>query len=253
MPRESSRSSVPRPASEVADQLVAITRRLSRQVARLRFGGKVATVYNPLTYAWAAHEQYLRRYGGRRGVTLLIGMNPGPWGMVQTGVPFGEVSAARDWLGIDGAIGRPAVEHPKRPVLGYQCGRNEVSGARFWGWARQRYHRPERFFDHFFVWNYCPLSFMVDSGANLTPDKLAAAEREPLFRACDRALSELVRLIEPRLVVGIGKFAEARARLALAEVEAPIGTVLHPSPASPLANRDWAGQAERQLRALGAL
>ena len=126
---------MPEPRAATADELVAITLRLSRRVSRLRFGGKVDTVYNPLQYAWAAHEQYLRRYGGRRGVVLMIGMNPGPWGMVQTGVPFGEVAAARDWLAIDGEVGRPRIEHPKRPVLGYQCTRNEVSGARFWGWA----------------------------------------------------------------------------------------------------------------------
>ena len=244
---------VPHKQPNPVDELIAITRRLSRQVAALKFAGKVAYVYNPSRYARAAHEQYLSRYGGRRGVTLLVGMNPGPWGMVQTGVPFGEVTAARDFLAIDGRVGRPRRQHPKRPVLGYDCTRNEVSGARLWGWAEQRFGTPEEFFSSFFVWNYCPLAFLIDSGANLTPDKLSVDERAALYKVCDRALLDLVRLIDPRMVIGVGKFAEARARIALAGLEAPIGTILHPSPASPLANKGWASQAEAQLKELGAL
>jgi single-strand selective monofunctional uracil DNA glycosylase len=32
---------------------------------------------------------------------------------------------------------------------------------------------------------------------------------------------------------------------------APVGQVLHPSPASPKANRGWAAQADAELAALG--
>jgi single-strand selective monofunctional uracil DNA glycosylase len=245
----SSRSRSPQP---VGDQLVAIADRLAGAVEALRFAGKVAHVYNPLRYARGAHAQFLQRYA-RRGASLLVGMNPGPWGMMQTGVPFGEVGVVRDWLAIDGAIKRPAHEHPMRPILGYDCRRSEVSGARLWGWARDRFDTPEAFFSRFFVWNYCPLAFLVASGANLTPDKLPQAEREPLYAACDVALAEVAALLEPPLVIGIGAFAEARARSALAARELPVATVLHPSPASPRANRGWALQVEAQLRALGAL
>jgi single-strand selective monofunctional uracil DNA glycosylase len=173
--------------------------------------------------------------------------------MAQTGVPFGEVGAVRDWLGIDAAIERPAREHAKRPILGYACPRSEVSGARLWGWARDRFGEPEEFFARFFVWNYCPLAFLVDSGANLTPDKLPRDERDALYAACDHALAEIVALLSPPMVIGIGAFAEARARAALPDGGPPVATVLHPSPASPLANRGWAPQAEAQLARLGAL
>jgi len=183
-------------------------------------------------------------------------MNPGPWGMAQTGVPFGEIGLVRDWLGIVGAVGKPPEEHPKRPIEGFECSRSEVSGRRLWGWARERFGSPERFFERFFVWNYCPLVFMEESGRNRTPDKLPVTEREPLFAACDEALRRAVETLEPAWVVGIGKFAETRASEALAErLESGAGTcvggILHPSPASPAANRGWAAQAERQLRSLG--
>jgi single-strand selective monofunctional uracil DNA glycosylase len=231
--------------------LAEIARELGAAVDRQRFTDPVTHVYNPLNYAWAAHEQYLERYGSAPKEVLFLGMNPGPWGMAQTGVPFGEVAAVRDWLGIDAEIGRPDNEHPKRPVTGLACTRSEVSGARLWGWAREVFGTPEEFFECFFIANYCPLSFMEESGRNRTPDKLPACEREPLLEACDRALRRTAESLEPRLVIGIGAFAEKQAERALDGLDLSIGRILHPSPASPAANRGWAEQATAQLRELG--
>lgn len=229
--------------------LVAISRELSTRVDALAFPS-VPVVYNPLDYARAPHEAYLERWGATSPrEVVMVGMNPGPFGMAQTGVPFGEVGFARDWLGLEAPVRRPAVEHPKKPVLGFECRRNEASGQRLWGWARERFGTPEAFFRRFFVWNYCPLCFMEEGGRNRTPDKLPAQERLALYAACDRALARVTAHLRPRLVVGIGKFAEERARAALSGVA--VGTILHPSPASPSANRGWARQAERQLAALG--
>ncbi|HJR70833.1 MAG TPA: uracil-DNA glycosylase family protein [Gammaproteobacteria bacterium] len=231
--------------------LIAISRALSERVAPLRFADPVCRVYNPLDYAREPHELYLGRYGGGEKEVLLIGMNPGPFGMAQTGVPFGDVTMVRDWLEIDAPVGRPPDEHPKRPVLGFDCPRAEVSGTRLWGWARDRFGTPERFFARFLVANYCPLAFIEASGRNLTPDKLPAEEQRALSSACDEALREVVRLLRPRIVIGVGGFAERRARVALVDENVTIGAILHPSPASPLANRGWAQAVERQLEELG--
>jgi single-strand selective monofunctional uracil DNA glycosylase len=171
--------------------------------------------------------------------------------MAQTGVPFGDVTMVRDWLGIVAPVGKPRDEHPKRPVAGFDCHRSEVSGTRLWGWARDRFRTAQRFFERFFVANYCPLVFMESSGANRTPDKLPAAEQQAVTAACDEALLAVVRLLRPRIVIGVGGFAERRARSALAGQDVAVGTILHPSPASPLANRGWAGTVERQLAELG--
>ena len=217
----------------------------------LRFGRPTACVYNPLVYARRSHEAYLRSYAVEGADAILLGMNPGPWGMAQTGVPFGEVGLVRDFLSIDERVERPAVEHPKRPIEGFACTRSEVSGRRLWGWARDRYHTPRRFSRVFLVSNYCPLVFMEESGRNRTPDKLPSREREPLFEACDEALRRLVAWCGPRLVIGVGAFATGRARVALGDLGLPVGTILHPSPASPAANQGWDRQAERQLLALG--
>ncbi|MAF64478.1 MAG: single-stranded DNA-binding protein [Planctomycetes bacterium] len=227
------------------------SRALSRAVGSLSFGAPVTHVYNPLAYARASHEEYLRRYAKPGCEALLLGMNPGPWGMAQTGVPFGEVAHVRDWLGISAPVKRPEPEHPARPVLGFDCERSEVSGARLWGWARSRFETPEAFFDRFFLWNFCPLAFLEESGRNRTPDKLPIHEREPLFAACDRGLERIVAHLQPRIVIGVGRFASDQAARVLEGAEVALGTILHPSPASPIANRGWAAQAERQLADLG--
>ncbi len=232
--------------------LVATSRRLVRAVEPLEFGPPVAAVYDPLVYARAPHEAYLERYGeAAPREVLLVGMNPGPFGMAQTGVPFGDVAMVRDWLRIGGEVTKPAGEHPKRPVEGFGSVRSEVSGTRLWSWARDRYRTPARFFRRFFVWNYCPLAFLEAGGRNRTPDRLPPSERAPLFAACDEALRSVADHLAPQVVVGIGAFAEARAREALADRALRIGRVLHPSPASPAANRDWPRRMDEDLATLG--
>ena len=230
---------------------VRASRELAAAAGRLRFARPAAFVYNPLEYAWEPHRAYLERWGTGPREVLLLGMNPGPFGMAQTGVPFGEVASVRDWMGVSGPVGRPEKECPKRPVRGFSCPRSEVSGARLWGWARARYGAPGRFFERFFVLNYCPLVFMDEGGRNITPDKLAPAQRSALEAVCDDALRAMADYYRPGLVVGVGKFAEAQAARALAGTGCRVGSILHPSPASPAANRGWAAAAERQLAALG--
>lgn len=231
--------------------LSSVTARLRKDVDALSFGAPVTHVYDPLDYARRPHERYLERWGTGPKEAVFVGMNPGPFGMAQTGVPFGEVALVRDFVGVEATVDKPRKEHPKRPIEGFACTRSEVSGARFWGWAKQRWQTPERFFARFFVINYCPLVFMEESGKNRTPDKLPASEREPLYAACDRALAKMIEALAPRFVIGIGAFAEQRAREALAGKDVTIGTILHPSPASPLANKGWAEKAEAQLVAMG--
>ena len=248
-------TSIPNPSgmNTRADELKAIHRAMSAELDTLRFGLPITHVYNPLVYAREPAERYFEWVGSGPIEAVFVGMNPGPYGMAQTGVPFGTVSLVRDWLGIEGKVGKPEHEHPRRPVQGFACPREEVSGTRLWGWALARFGTPQRFFERFFVANYCPLVFMEASGRNRTPDKLSAAERKGLFEACDRALAGVIDTLSPGMVIGIGKFAEDRARSLLRGRGIPVGRILHPSPASPIANRGWREQAEKQLLDLGVL
>ncbi len=235
----------------VSERIVESSRQLRLAVNRIRFAPPVSHVYNPLDYAWAAHEAYLRRYATSTRRVVFLGMNPGPFGMAQSGVPFGEIAAVRDWLGIREDIGKPAKEHPKRPVLGFDCPRSEVSGRRLWGLFANQFGSPQRFFKEHLVMNYCPLAFIESSGRNRTPDKLAPTERVALFKACDDHLREIVCILEPEWLVGVGEFAAKRAEQVFPDSAVKIGRILHPSPASPAANRNWAVLATRQLQALG--
>jgi len=230
------------------------TAELCAELKPLKFGAPVTHVYNPLVYAQKAHDLYLERYGSSPKRILYLGMNPGPYGMAQTGVPFGEVSLVRDWLGIDAPVGKPSRVHPKRPIEGFACKRSEVSGARLWGALKTRYQSPQRFFKHAFIANYCPLVFMEDSGRNRTPDKLPRPERERLFAACDRYLARVVVALKPKYVIGVGKFAADRAHDALQgiqETAVQVSTIPHPSPANPAANRGWLPLVDAALEPLG--
>ena len=231
--------------------MTAAARELSGAVSALRFGEPVTHVYNPLDYAWGSHEQYLNLAATGKKKVVFLGINPGPFGMAQTGVPFGEIAAVRDWIGIDAPISKPKNEHPKRPVDGLACNRSEVSGRRLWGLFAERFDSAEVFFTDHFIANHCPLVFMEETGRNRTPDKLPAAEADPLMAVCDSHIRDVVEILKPEWLVAVGGFAEKRAEIALKGLKVRIGKILHPSPASPAANRGWAEQATRQMKAQG--
>lgn len=235
----------------MSQPLIEISRRLSLALKSLNFASPVHTVYNPLDYAWENFRLYLERWGRRPKRVVYLGMNPGPWGMAQTGIPFGDVESVGNWLGLDGQIRQPEGMHPKRPILGLECPRVEVSGSRLWGWVRDRWGQPDAFFEENFVLNYCPLVFMEVGGKNRTPVNLPADERRPLEALCDQALAETIDSLDPEWIIGIGAFAENRAARVCGGSRRRIAKILHPSPASPAANRGWREQAEAQLERQG--
>lgn len=235
-----------------SERLIRAAEVMRKGLRGMKFSEPVAAVYNPLEYAWERHREYLERFGAGRKRVLFLGMNPGPYGMAQTGVPFGEVAAVRDWMGISGEVGRPEREHPKRPISGFGCERSEVSGRRLWGLFAELYGTAEEFFRNHFVVNFCPLIWMSATGANLTPDKLSRDEMGPVEEVCREHLAEVIGVLEPEILVGVGGFAEKQLAAVRGGGEV-LGKILHPSPASPAANRDFLGVAERQLRDLGVL
>ena len=228
--------------------LIKSVRKLNENISKLTFCEPTAFVYNPLEYAWIIHEQYLKLGGQGKKNVVFLGMNPGPYGMAQTGVPFGEVSAVRDWMGLLGDVKKPGREHPKRPIEGLECPKSEVSGRRLWGMFGEKFPKAEDFFREHFVTNYCPLVFMEENGKNRTPDKLPSLEKKPLEEICDQHLREVVEILKPEWLIGVGGFAQKRAEEALAGIQVKVGKILHPSPASPAANRGWSEAATKQLQ-----
>ena len=99
-------------------ELIAAASRLrdgSQSIAtRMVSEGVADLVYNPLNYAWNVHEEFIRRTGGNGAKCILLGMNPGPHGMGQMGIPFAATSVVRDLIGITGiSVAKPEIIHPK--------------------------------------------------------------------------------------------------------------------------------------------
>jgi single-strand selective monofunctional uracil DNA glycosylase len=239
----------------MSEILQKAAKKLIRDLSGLKFSAPVTTTYNPLVYAWEPHRIYLEKFAIGKKRVIFLGMNPGPWGMAQTGVPFGEVTAVSDWMGISTLVASPENEHPKRRIQGFGCPKSEVSGRRLWGLFSERYPDANDFFAEHFVANFCPLVWMAESGKNITPDQLPKSEYSPVEAACRWYLAQMIQEMQPEYLVGVGTFAEKQFRDTIHEhlpaYSAKIGKILHPSPSSPIANRGWAEAATKQLTEIG--
>lgn len=236
-----------------AEQILLATDKLIEELKPLHFHSPVTHTYNPLIYARKSYETYIKRFANTPKRVLYLGMNPGPYGMAQTGIPFGEITAVKQWLGINCPVGKPQNEHPKRPISGFDCPRSEVSGRRLWGLFASLYPNAAAFFTESFVANYCPLVWMSETGSNIPPDKLPLSERIPVEAACQRYLIATIKVLNPEILIGIGAYAQKQLQRAAKELpnyHFTIGTILHPSPASPLANKQWDSLPQKQLAAL---
>jgi len=235
------------------EELIAAARELASAMDQLVFDAPVAYTYNPLTYAWAGHEAYIRKFATGKKKVLYLGMNPGPFGMAQTGVPFGEIAAVTLWMGINAPIAQPPATHPKRPIQGFSCPRSEVSGRRLWGLFEEMYGSAEAFFADAYVANYCPLIWMSESGANIPPTQLPKEQVAQIDAACQRHLVRIIEILEPQYLIGVGGYALKQLELAAATIPEhtfTLGTILHPSPASPVANKCWPEKPRQQIRAI---
>ncbi|XP_038049437.1 single-strand selective monofunctional uracil DNA glycosylase-like [Patiria miniata] len=250
-------AAVPTSSGGIADRFLSeLVAPFNRDVAGMKFGKPVEYVYNPLEYASEPHEDFIRKYCNSTKEVLFLGMNPGPFGMAQNGVPFGERDSVNDFLGIKGNVGKPPKEHPKRQIVGLSCDRKEVSGSRFWGLWKSLCKTPEAFFRHAFVYNHCSLVFMSETGKNITPPGMLVGARKQIVELCDTFICKMIQLLEVKVVVGIGKFAEERAKKALAAggVEGVrVVTIMHPSPINPAANKGWDEAVIKQLTQLDLL
>lgn len=269
--------------------LVHETRVFSDALDRLPLPAGVSHVYNPLAYMRRAHERYLERFvpcmyeqvAPRTILTtapsprpyLILGMNPGPWGMVQTGVPFGDVATARSLLLYD-TPPQPELErvslHPNRPVQGFACTRREASGERLWGGLSQVWAGgPVDVLRDAFAMNYCPLAYFAgdEQGTNVTPDAFAKSgphrDREyakALDALCGEYLGRVIEAMGTRVVLAVGRYAEFKARMAQAVLcvsstrpKLQVVYLTHPSPLATRSAEQWAEMAQSTMKAAGVL
>jgi len=241
----------------LSEKILSIEVELAKYLTNLNYTrSPVRYISNPIDHAHQPHKMFLEKYLDGEKSVLFLGMNPGPWGMCQTGVPFGDIMSCESFLGIVAEVNKCVPgQHPKRPILGFSCKRKEVSGSRFWTFFKSICGRPENFFKSCFVLNYCPLAFMKDSGKNIGAAELSKELRDQVNQACDVALHRILGLLNVKLVVGVGKFAEGRAKSVIKEydLDISVGNLMHPSPINPAANKGWDKIAYTTLQDLGLL
>ena len=240
--------------SSETDALIAARDLLCNRCDRLSpdLPSPVAHALNPLAYARAPNGEYIRRYCGLGSHTILLGMNPGPWGMGQTGVPFGDVTQVRELLGIHALpVDQPPNQHPNRPIHGLDCPRGEVSGTRLWGALAGIFGSADEIHQQLFIVNHCPLLLYNADGQNITPDKLRGPVADELMAACDEHLLSIADALQTSRVIGIGRYAEKRATVLFQGTDIAVDSIPHPSPANPLANRkkgsEWRAIVRQKL------
>jgi len=246
----------PLKVTTLPSEFLKIEQELSKNLLHIEYSEtKVKYISNPVEHAKEPHTSFLEKYLNGGKSILFLGMNPGPWGMCQTGVPFGEVQTCKNWLKICGNVTQPKNYHPKRPIEGFGCKRREVSGERFWRFFEMKCKTPDVFFKDCFVYNHCPLAFMTETGKNITPPQIGADKRALINNLCDNALVDVIKLLGVSSVIGVGKFAEKRANEIKKKFNLDISVffLLHPSPASPAANKGWSDIAEVSLRQMNIL
>lgn len=230
----------------ISEQVLSVERDLVIELGKITFHSPIEYVYSPLEYAFNIHTMYVQKYCNTIKKILFLGMNPGPWGMSQTGVPFGEISMVRDWLKICGPVGKPVKEQPNRKVTGFQCNRSEISGKRLWGLFQKLCGSPEKFFQQAYIHNYCPIALMKKNGCNITPAEIKAvfffffkynyiyikiiyfqgSEIQILHSNCDKALLDIIRILKAEIVIGIGGYAEKRAQFVIQSSKLPIKVIM---------------------------
>ncbi|XP_055849953.1 single-strand selective monofunctional uracil DNA glycosylase [Episyrphus balteatus] len=227
-------------------QFIDIECNLNKELANLKFPN-ITHVYNPIEYAFDLHCQYLKKYLNGPKKMLLIGMNPGPNGMAQNGVPFGNTNTVKNLMKIEGQVEQPPSLHPKRPVTGLACKTEEPSGVRIWTLIGKLAGSLEIFSQQCFMHNFCPLAFFDVQGKNITPGELKGDVKAEVRNICLKYLEQEIQLIQPEIIIAIGSYVgDCMKRLAKQSIyigsNIKILQLAHPSPRS-VNNNNWPEKA----------
>lgn len=63
---------------------------LNVSLEQLHLPSEIQCIYNPTVYARHTFEIFVQKYCNSKKDIMYFGMNPGPWGMSQTGVRISE-------------------------------------------------------------------------------------------------------------------------------------------------------------------
>lgn len=71
---------------DVSEEFLNLADELNLSLEQFEIPKKVEAVYNPTIYARQTFEMYVKKYCNSPKPIIYFGMNPGPFGMSQTGV-----------------------------------------------------------------------------------------------------------------------------------------------------------------------
>lgn len=205
---------------------------------------------DPTDYCADYFRAYLDRAASGQRPCLVVGMNPSPHGQAQNGVPFGDTPTVRrilaQWLGSvrsEGACvmqpngpyiyGGTDLTKPLLTIEGLDYGRGEESGRRLWGLLEQLCGSLDAVLERCLLINYCPLVLLDADGRNVTPSSWprTAAPVRAMEAACDAWVREVVSIVKPEIVIGVGEYARQRCDGAVREVVGlQVVGMRHPSP-----------------------
>lgn len=242
---------------DLTDCFISLENDLVSQLNNLNYGPNVEYIYSPLDYASNLHKVFLKKFLCTSKKVLFLGINPGPWGMCQTGIPFGEVNIVRSYLRVDGEVLTPTNCHPQRPITGLNCHRSEVSGKRLWDlFIELSEGDPYKFFKDCFIHNYFPLALMNNNAKNITPGDLKSEYQKELQEICDKSLSDILTLFHTEIIVAIGKYAEKRSNEVVKKfrlTNIKVVQIPHPSPRSVGTAEKWKKETLVQLKSYNIL
>ncbi|KAF7991960.1 hypothetical protein HCN44_010761 [Aphidius gifuensis] len=218
--------------SDIPNNLLNIELNLSINLDKLNYNNPIDYIYCPIIYAKTVHFNYLNKYCRDKKNIMILGMNPGPWGMSQTGVPFGEINIVIDWLKINGHIDKPKRQHEQRQVDGFSCKRSEISGRKFWSLFKKLSNNPDTFFRHCFLRNFFKPTIIIII--------IAGPEQKKLQEFCDQALIEVIKILDVKVIIGVGRFSEQRAKKVVktAKLSTKVLWMIHPSPRATI-GKNW--------------
>jgi single-strand selective monofunctional uracil DNA glycosylase len=215
-------------------------------------------IWNPGLYAASWHALFRKEYPASAGCILVFGLNPGPYGMAQTGIPFTDLKRLREHLprlakGLERrGCSLAGVGLAPRSLRPYLSRTFESSAVRVYRFLSRGWGSAEDGWRSVVVANPCSLLFMDAAGENRTPaDLVGAVSRRTgslvaarrLRERCNAlrrlAAREAVRVLSPRGVVLLGKDAQRAMQTGIAPLLGPDSILGWEHPARAVPDR-WA-------------
>ena len=209
--------------------IIELYKSLNIELDELKFFPPCFYVYNPLSYCFESFKIYFEYLNTEEEINLFFGINPGPFGMAQTGIPFGDKETVKNYLKIEPKIDIDKIpkQHPKKQILGLEVKRVEKSGRIFWGVIKEFYPEKYDFFKSNFVLNFCPLCFLDEQGRNITPKVLRKEDQIALYKILEIFMLKLFKLIKIKKLIAIGD--ETFSYLNALNTKLKIQTIIHPA------------------------